>query len=220
VKLGRTLGFVPWTLEVEGEKAQKYRDTKGPGANGFRRILEAVDGDYAKATRDRGLLHLLYDLALRRAEVVSLDVGDVDLEAGTVAVLGKGRTQTERLTLPAPTRAALVDWLRVRPDVTVEEAGTPRRPLFVNFDHGGRPGRLSGTGLYLLVRELGRKVGLVVRPHGLRHAAITEALELTQGNVRAVRRFSRHAKLDTLNLYDDNRTDLGGDVARMVAEGT
>lgn len=219
VKLARTLGLVPWTLEVENAKAQAYRDTRGPGAGGFRRLLEAVEGTHAKATRDRALLRLLYDRALRRAEVVALDVADVDLAGGTVAVLGKGREQREPLTLPAPTHAALADWLTVRPDVTVEEAGTPRRPLFVNFDRTGRAGRLTGTGLYLLVRELGRKVGLAVRPHGLRHAAITEALELTDGNVRAVRRFSRHAKLDTLNVYDDNRSDLGGDVARLVAEG-
>jgi integrase/recombinase XerC len=219
VKLARTLGFVPWTLEVESSKAQAYRDTRGPGREGFLRLLEAAEGTHAKAARDRALLRLLYDRALRRAEALALDVEDVDLEAGTVSVLGKGREQRELLSLPPPTRAALGDWLQVRPDVTVEEAGTPRRPLFVNFDHGGRPGRLSGTSLYRLVRDLGRKVGLTVRPHGLRHAAITEALELTSGNVRAVRRFSRHAKLDTLNVYDDNRTDLGGDVACLVAEG-
>jgi integrase/recombinase XerC len=36
-------------------------------------------------------------------------------------------------------------------------------------------------------------------------------------DVRPVRRFSRHAKLDTLLVYDDNRRDLAGDVARKVA---
>ena len=102
-------------------------------------------------------------------------------------------------------------------DVVVDEGGTPRRPLFVNLDRRGRAGRLSGTAVYLLVRALGRKVGLTVRPHGLRHAAITAALDLTNGNVRAVRSFSRHARLDTLNLYDDRRTDLAGAVAALVA---
>jgi hypothetical protein len=32
-----------------------------------------------------------------------------------------------------------------------------------------------------MVRDLGRKIGLKVWPHGLRHAAITEALDLTGG---------------------------------------
>jgi integrase/recombinase XerC len=58
---------------------------------------------------------------------------------------------------------------------------------------------------------------MTARPHGLRHAGITEALDLTKGNIRAVQRFSRHRDLRILNLYDDNRIDLGGDVARLVA---
>ena len=51
-----------------------------------------------------------------------------------------------------------------------------------------------------------------------------EALDLTNGNTRAVQRFSRHRDLRTLGRYDDNRiddnrTDLGGDVARLVIYG-
>jgi hypothetical protein len=36
--------------------------------------------------------------------------------------------------------------------------------------------------------------------------------------VRKVRRFSRHAKLETLLRYDDNRTDEAGAIARMLGE--
>ena len=63
---------------------------------------------------------------------------------------------------------------------------------------------------------LGAAVGLSVRPHGLRHAAITAALDLT-GDLRAVQRFSRHRDVRVLTRYDDNRADLGGVVARTVA---
>ncbi|HEX9485609.1 MAG TPA: hypothetical protein VF976_00965 [Gemmatimonadales bacterium] len=56
----------------------------------------------------------------------------------------------------------------------------------------------------------------VVRPRGLRHAAITGALDLT-GDQRAVQRFSRHKDVRTLTIYDDNRQDLAGDVAWRVA---
>jgi integrase/recombinase XerC len=70
-----------------------------------------------------------------------------------------------------------------------------------------------------MVSKLGGAVGLVTRPHGLRHAAITAALDKTNGNTRMVQRFSRHKKLETLGLYDDNRQDLGGEVARLVDLG-
>jgi site-specific recombinase XerC len=61
--------------------------------------------------------------------------------------------------------------------------------------------------------------GLRVTPHGLRHAAITSALDLTKGDVRAVQRFSRHRDVRVINVYDDSREDLAGVVARLVAVG-
>jgi len=57
-----------------------------------------------------------------------------------------------------------------------------------------------------------------VRSHGLRHAAITEALEPTNGNVRAVARFSRHRSISVVMKYDDARDDMAGKVAKLVAE--
>lgn len=220
VKLARTLGMVPWTLEVENAKSQAYRDTRGTGRDGFLRLLEAVEGDHAKATRDRALLRLLYDLALRRAEVVELDVEAVDLEAGTVSVLGKGREEREPLTLPAKTREALADWLRVRRDVVVSEGEKTRRPLFVNFDRAGKGDRLTGTGLYLLVRALGLKAGVKARPHGLRHAAITEACKAAQANGYALEEvldFSRHRNVKTLMVYRDRERNVQGKLAELVA---
>ena len=71
------------------------------------------------------------------------------------------------------------------------------------------------------IPELGKAAGIVrrVRPHGLRHEAITTALDKTQGNVRKVQRFSRHKDVRTLMRYDDNRRDEGGDVARLIDDG-
>ena len=79
--------------------------------------------------------------------------------------------------------------------------------------------RLSSSGLARIVRESGRAAGVQkpVRPHGLRHAAITGALEASGGDVRAVQRFSRHASVETLLVYDDARQDLGGKMAAKLA---
>ncbi len=211
VALARTVGLVPWTLEVPGVESVAYRDTRGPGQAGYRRLLAVLDARVdAKGRRDRAVLHLLYDLALRREEVVRLDLADLDLEAGTVLVLGKKRTQKERLTVPAPTREALAAWVAVR--------GTEAGPLFLNFDRAGKGARLTGRSVHRIVRELGLEAGVgTVRPHGLRHAAITEALELTGGDVRRVQKFSRHRDLRVLTVYDDSRTDMAGEVAALVA---
>jgi integrase/recombinase XerC len=139
-----------------------------------------------------------------------LDFEDFDRRGGTLAVLGKGRTQKESLTLPPETKAAIEGWLVIR----AEAPG----PLFHSLDRARKGnGRLTGAGVYNMVRKLGMKAGLKVWPHGLRHAAITEALDLTGGNVRAVQKFSRHRDVRVIERYDDNRLDLAGDVARQVA---
>jgi integrase/recombinase XerC len=212
VKRARALGMVSWVLDVPNIKTQPYRDTRGPGRDGFNRLLKiARRRKDSTGLRNLAALRLLFDLALRREEVVSLDVCDVDLERSSVAVLGKGRSQRTLLTLPPPTHAALSAW--------IAERGLEPGPLFVNFDPARKGRRLTGRSLYRIVRNLGTQAGLRVTPHGLRHAAITEALNLTRGDVRAVQRFSRHRDLRVLNLYDDSREDLGGRVARMVASG-
>lgn len=210
VKLARLFNLVDFTLDVEGVKSKPYRDTRGPGKNGVRLVLDELERRKGpKTTRDMALVHLLFDLGLRRGETVALDLGDVDLKAGILSILGKGRKERETLTLPGPTVAALEAWITAR--------GSQDGPLFGNFDRAGKGQRLTGRSLARILDKIGDAVGLKVRPHGLRHAAITEALDKTNGNVRAVQRFSRHRDSRTLQFYDDNRQDLGGEVARLVA---
>jgi integrase/recombinase XerC len=60
------------------------------------------------------------------------------------------------------------------------------------------------------------ETGAKVRPHGIRHTAITAALDTTRGDVRRVRAFSRHANVQTLLVYDDARNDHVGTVAASV----
>jgi len=92
VKLARTLGLIPWILEVENMKAQSYRDARGPGRTGFKAMLDqAADYKKEKSIRDQAILRLLFDLGLRRGEVVALDMEDVDLPSGTLLSWGRGR---------------------------------------------------------------------------------------------------------------------------------
>jgi integrase/recombinase XerC len=131
-----------------------------------------------------------------------------------VWIHGKGRTARERRTIPGATGRALQAWLEAR--------GPDPGALFHRLDNGlesaGR-GRLSGEAIRLIVAKVGARAGIagVVRPHGLRHAGITAALDATGGDIRAVAQFSRHKNVQTVLRYDDNRTDQAGRVARMVA---
>jgi integrase/recombinase XerC len=215
-RLARMCGLISWYLEVPSPKVTPYRDTRGPGRAGMHQLIAVAEQQQEpKRSRDLAILWLLYGRALRRAEVASLRLpADIDLVGERIQVLGKHRTEREWLTVPPATCRAIVQWLAVRGDAP--------GPLFFRLDRAATDhidDRRSVTGLAIahLVAALGKRAGLTVRPHGLRHSAITEVLDATRGDFRAAQRFGRLAKADTLRYYDDNREDLGGQAARLIA---
>lgn len=212
------LELVDWTLGVQGVRAETYRDTRGPGVLGIRRMLQlAGEGDDPrKGRRDQAILWLLFTMGLRRGEVSSLDLVHVQRQDGALylRVRGKGaRGETERvpLTVPPPAAEALEAWLLHR--------GDDPGPLFVGCRfHREENQRLSPNGIRRMVADLGAAAQLGrVSPHGLRHTGVTRALELSRGDLRRVQRFSRHKDPKTIMKYDDNRTDSGGAIAQDLA---
>ena len=214
-QMGKLLGMIPWTLQVKNRNIEAYRDTRGPGVDNFKKILALTEarGD-VKGIRDKAILRLLFDLGLRRGEVVALDVEDLDIERKTIHVMGKGKTQKTELTLPAPTIAALVEWLKVRGDFS--------GPLFLNLDRAKKgQGRITDKSIYRLVRGLGEKIGVKTRPHGIRHTAITEALKKGQADGMALEEtldFSRHQNIRTLLVYRDRERNVQGRLSELIAE--
>ena len=212
LNLANRTGMIEWTLSVEGVKVTTYRDTRGPGVANIRAMLESCDRDSEKGRRDYALIRLMFDRGLRRGEVVTLDRAHVDLEARTVAVMAKGRRERDLLTINPPTVEALEAVLADRPD---EHAA----PVFVSMHHNGRRARLDGRSAHRIIADIGVRAGAGrVRPHGLRHSAVTAFLDATNGNVREARAFSRHAKLETVAIYDDARIDTGGELSTKLGE--
>lgn len=213
VEMAGTLGIVNWQLKVRSSKNKPYRDTAGPGVAGFRKLLNQISArNDKKGVRDKAILRLLFDLGLRRTELISLDVEDLDLESKRIAVTGKGDNEKTFLSLPETTGKALSAWIC--------ERGTDAGPLFINFDRAGKGRRLSGNSLYRIVRGLGKKVGLKTRPHGLRHSSITEAVRAAQSNgidITTVLHFSRHKDIRTLMIYLDHEKDMQGTLANLVS---
>lgn len=209
LKLARLVGLCSFTLEVTGVEAETLRDTRGPGKEGVDKLLKMVEkGTDKKSKRDLAMLHLLYGSALRRGEVCSLNLEHVESGASAVWILGKARKQRQLITLPDKARDALKAWIEVR--------GQEPGPLFVALDTAAYGKRLTGDGLCRVIKKLGKKAGVNVKPHGLRHAAITRALDVTNGDIRKVRQFSRHKSHDLLIKYDDNRKDFAKEISELV----
>jgi integrase/recombinase XerC len=225
VKLARQVGRVSWSIDIQSPRVTAYRETEGPGRTGWHKI-QAKAGEPTKhdstgkaAKRNLALVRLMHDLALRRGEAIGMNLNDVFFDGedgkGKIRITGKGRRESELLSLTSRSASnALRDWIEAR--------GTEPGPLFCRLDRAAKSQhleRISGDAVCRMVRSLSRRARLTqeARPHGLRHQAITRALDLENGNVRAVRKFSRHVSIETLMRYDDNRQDLGGDISRKLA---
>ena len=120
--------------------------------------------------RDLALMELLYSSGLRLGELVGLKPTDLDLEAGTVRVLGKGAK--ERI-VPVGTiaRAVLRRWLDAR--ASLVRSGTTA--LFV----GRRGTPLTARAVQLRIVACARIQGVPqhVYPHLFRHSFATHLLE-------------------------------------------
>src|SRR5437763_7560445 len=159
------------------------------------RLLEQPNGTEPCDLRDRALLELMYACGLRASEAISLDLGDVDLEAGVLRARGKGSKERGVPVGRAGVEATRIYVERGRPQLL---RGRLVPNLFVNF----RGEALTRQGLYKIVRRHAASAGLADRmsPHTLRH---TFATHLLAGgcDLRSVQEMLGHADVATTQLY-------------------
>jgi integrase/recombinase XerC len=223
VRLSALKSFVDYARQVEQcnfnladvtcLKVESYGDTTGIAVAGFREMLQIPDRSTIKGIRDYAILRLLWDNALRRNEICSLDVGDFS-ESGRLSILGKGKIQKSQIDLSPATTIAIEQWLVAKGDCHKED------PLFTSLDRRSKGHRLDGSTIYRLVREFSEAAGIdkIVSPHRIRHSAITAYLDASDGNIRAAQGLSRHSNLNTLNRYDDNRRKYQAQASNTLAD--
>ena len=143
---------------------------------------------------------------------MGIDLEDLDLDQGIVSVRRKGHDGAKNLTLPPETAKALEVWVRRR--------GAKGSALFTSLARWlvDQPTRLTGDGIGYVLKTRGIEAGVgAIRPHGLRHTAITTGLDASGGDLRRVQQFAAHTDPKITTQYDDSRQDHAGEVARMVA---
>ncbi|MET1012074.1 MAG: site-specific tyrosine recombinase XerD [Actinomycetota bacterium] len=160
-----------------------------------RRLLEAPEESSPTGVRDRAILELLYGSGLRISELTGMDVDDLDLEEGSLRVLGKGGKERE-VPLGSFAHEAVGAYLtRGRPALAT---GVSRGALFLNA-RGGRLSRQSCArllGRYVRLAGIDRRVTL----HTLRHSFATHLLE-GGADVRVVQELLGHASVATTQIY-------------------
>ncbi len=154
--------------------------------------LIEVPGETDTARRARAILEVLYATGIRCAELVGLDLGDVDLEARTVRVLGKGNK--ERIVpFGQPALGALKAYFPSR-----QRARPRSAAVFVN----ARGGRLTDRWVRRIVTDRVKQVAMTrhLSPHSLRHSFATHLLE-RGADLRSIQELLGHASLSTTQRY-------------------
>lgn len=217
VAQGKKVGLCAYELsEIKSEQVETYRDTTGVEPQVYKKLLAVCDKATELGIRDYAILRTLWDNALRRNELRSLDIDDFDPDRPALNILGKGKGKRKKwMDTSVQVADAIGAWLEIRWGINSDH-----RALFVALDFKHRGHRLSGDGIYKLVKRYQQKAGVkkLISPHRIRHSAITAALEASGGNVRDVQKLSRHAKVETLMTYDDNRNQAQRRIIDLVAD--
>ncbi len=163
-------------------------------------LLGAAGGDSPAdgplTLRNRALLELLYSTGSRISEAVGLDVDDVDTQARSVLLHGKGGKQ-RLVPVGRPAVQALDAYLvRGRGELARRGRGTPA--IFLN----ARGGRLSRQSAWQVLQDAADRAGITsgVSPHMLRHSFATHLLE-GGADVRVVQELLGHASVTTTQIY-------------------
>jgi integrase/recombinase XerD len=158
------------------------------------RVLAHPDRS-AKGLRDRAVLETLYGAGLRISELVGLDVDDLDLQEGSVRVLGKGGKERD-VPIGRYARDAISAYLTgVRPQIVTARS---RSALFLNL-RGGRLTRQGCTGI-IQQHAVGAGIRKKVSPHTFRHSFATHLLD-GGADVRVVQELLGHASVATTQVY-------------------
>jgi integrase/recombinase XerC len=156
--------------------------------------------------RDDAVVEVLYGSGVRIAELVGVDLDDLELDRMRLTVRGKGgKARTVPLSLPAT--QALLHWLDGGREHLMN-AESPAAAVFLNR----RGKRLSPRDAR---RILDRRASAPTHPHALRHTFATHLLD-GGADLRVVQELLGHADLSTTQRY----THVSKERLRRVFDAT
>jgi integrase/recombinase XerD len=162
----------------------------------IQRLMAAPELHKRHGVRERAILEVFYSTAMRLAELLALEVADIDLDQGVVCIR-EGKGGKERV---APLGAEAVHWLRGYLDVRtywLQNKNAHGRLWISN-----RGTALTAKNIHVMMTQLSRRAGLSrsVYPHALRRAAATHMMARGAG-ILEVKALLGHARLRTTQVY-------------------
>ena len=157
-------------------------------------MIDSIDTTQRHGWRDRMIIELLYGSGLRISELIDLELGDIEFEAGFIRVTGKGNKQ-RLVPLGGYARRAIDEYLAEAPDRKVIDGAN----VLLRNDLGGK---ISRVGVWKIIKKAVLKAGITkpVSPHTLRHSFATHLLE-GGADLRVVQEMLGHADISTTQIY-------------------
>ncbi|MEM2762555.1 MAG: tyrosine-type recombinase/integrase, partial [Candidatus Bathyarchaeia archaeon] len=160
----------------------------------------------AENERDRALISVLFEAALRPSELLTMRVGSVEFKDKYCLISVCGKTGVKRIPLVASHRP-LLDWLMKHP-----RRHDPDAPLWISLSNNSKSESMSYYYFRKLVKEMAEKAGLRrdVWPYLFRHSCLTalakvlteSKLELYAGWVHGSRMARRYVHFSARDLED------------------
>ena len=165
----------------------------GGGVDEAETRCEAGADDEPLALRDTAMVELFYSSGLRLAELIAVDVRDIDPAEAMLTVVGKG-AKTRRVPVGKAALRAIEAWLGVRPLLAARDEPA----LFVS----SRGCRIHPRTVQVRLKHWAqqRSAHRNLHPHLLRHSFASHLLE-SSGDLRAVQELLGHADIATTQVY-------------------
>lgn len=160
----------------------------------------------ARTKRDKAIVEFLFSTGCRVSEMISVNRDDLDLTAGQLDVLGKGR-KYRTVYLSSRCKIALIEYLATREDnldaLFISTWEGFRNPDIKNQNSQ----RMSRSAVEIMVRTLGKRVKIEnVHPHRFRRTAATTALKRGMP-LEQVQKFLGHESIQTTTIYAQSTND-------------
>jgi len=180
-------------LEVRAPKSDRPLP-KTCDAETIDRLLSVDDDSDGLQVRDVAIFELIYSSGLRLAELINIDLDDIDLPQQQLIVTGKGN-KTRHLPIGSKAVSAVKQWLKLRQDFTRD---SQQSALFLSKQ--GK--RISPRNVQSRLNRLIQRQALDqhLSPHTLRHSFATHMLE-SSSDLRAVQELLGHVNIATTQVY-------------------
>jgi len=159
--------------------------------------------------RDKAMLEVIYASGLRVSELVSLNMGDMELDKGFIRCYGKG--SKERIVPLGSTAISFVNQYLEQARVKLAKKPGEKAVFLNNLGN-----RLTRQGFWKILKKYAKDTGIAeITPHTLRHSFATHLLE-NGADLRAVQEMLGHADISTTQIY----THLTNSHLRKVYDNT